>query len=242
MYKILLIDGDTEALEINQTYLQSAGFEVYTSASGHESLALVKMLKLDCIVMEAVLPGTDGFELCRNIRSISDMALIFLSTVGSEEDRIKGLTSGADDYLVKPCSLRELKVRIDTVLRRTLPCSGNTGGSSMTFGTLTVDPIAHRALCCGRDLMLTNREFELLLYFCTHPNRDLSFEELGIMLFGFYQESDRQSVMVVVSRLRKKLEVFSDLEGMIETVRSKGYHFYINFQPGESTHHNEFHR
>ena len=133
--------------------------------------------------------------------------------------------TGADDYIVKPYSIREVKVRIDVLLRRFKKVAPAESASVLTFQNLTIDMIAHKAFYKGDDLGLANREYEVLLYLASNPDKEITFEELGTALFGSYQVSDRRSVMVNVSRLRKKFEGNYELENMIETVWSKGYKF-----------------
>lgn len=126
---------------------------------------------------------------------------------------------------MKPYSLRELKARIDIVLRRFERTKSVADANRIIVQNLTIDKVAHKAFFKGDDLGLANREYEVLLYFAEHPNQDITFEDLGTALFGTYQEADRRSVMVNVSRLRKKFEGNFELENMIETVWSKGYKF-----------------
>ena len=147
------------------------------------------------------------------------------STKTTLDDRINGLMTGADDYIVKPYSIRELKVRIDVILRRTSNSTPVQSDNVLTFGNLTINKLEHKAYYRGEDMSLANREYEVLLYLATHPNKEVTFEELGTALFGAYMDSDRRSVMVNVSRLRKKMTIDFELENMIETVWSKGYKF-----------------
>lgn len=224
MPSLLLIDDDEEVLSINQKYLSGEGFTVHIASDPAKGVILAQKMQPDCIILDIMMPNADGYQVCRKIRSFSDVPLIFLTGKGSEDDKVKGLLTGADDYIVKPYSLRELKARITVLLRRSIqnvPSDNHT----LVIHDLSIDRIAHKATFKGKDLGLANREYEVLLYFAEHPNTDITFEELGTALFGTYQESDRRSVMVNVSRLRKKFEGNFELENMIETVWSKGYHF-----------------
>lgn len=225
MAKILLVDDDSEVLEINKKYLSREGFTVFTADTPQEGIACALQHKPDCILLDIMMPGMDGYEVCRRIRSFSTVPILFLTGKGSEEDKIEGLTGGADDYIVKPYSLRELKARIDIHVRRAEMEKTTQTDNLLVFRNLTIDQLSHKAFYKGSDLMLANREYEVLLYFATHPNVEVTFEELGTALFGSYQEMDRRSVMVNVSRLRKKMSVDFELENMIETVWSKGYRF-----------------
>ena len=226
MAEILLIDDDREVLEINRKYLTGEGFTVYTADSPRKGIAYAKKLSPDCILLDVMLPEMDGYEVCRRIRSFSAVPVLFLTGRGTEDDKIDGLTSGGDDYIVKPYSLRELKARIDVILRRMNQLHAASESHILTFGSLSIDKVAHKAFFQGTDLNLANREYEVLLYLAEHPDREVTFEELVTALFGSYQENDRRSVMVNVSRLRKRFEGNYELENRIETVWSRGYRFY----------------
>lgn len=225
MIKLLLIDDDSEVLEINKKYLTGEGYTVFTTDDPQKGIEYTRSHQPDCIILDVMMPHMDGYEVCSMIRSFSSVPIIFLTGRDSEDDKINGLLTGGDDYIVKPYSLRELKARIDVILRRAMRTFDNVSDHILTFGNLSVDQLAHKAFFKGEDLMLANREYEVLLYLATHPNQEISFEELGTALFGTYQELDRRSVMVNVSRLRKKMNLSYELENMIETVWSKGYKF-----------------
>lgn len=222
---ILLIDDDKEVLEINKKYLEREGLEVHAFASPVKGLQYAQSKPVDCVVLDVMMPGMDGYELCQRLRAFSSVPVIFLTGKGSEDDKINGLMTGADDYIVKPYSLRELKVRIDVILRRTAPKKDTESENTITFGKLVIDKLSHKAVYDGIDLGLANREYEVLLFLASHPNEEITFEQLGTALFGSYMETDRRSVMVNVSRLRKKMALDFELENMIETVWSKGYKF-----------------
>ncbi len=225
MAKLLLIDDDVEVLDINKKYLSGEGFTVYTTANPQKGVAYAKKIQPDCILLDVMMPEMDGFQVCAAIRKFSSAPIIFLTGKDSEDDKINGLVTGADDYIVKPYSLRELKARIDVILRRFGQTRTPQDTNTLTFHNLTVDKLAHKAFYKGEDLQLAKREYEVLLYLVTHPNQEVTFEDLGTALFGSYQEGDRRSVMVNVSRLRKKMTLDFELENMIETVWSKGYKF-----------------
>lgn len=226
MADILLIDDDTDVLEINRKFLTGEGFTVHIADTPQKGIDLARKLAPSCIVLDVMMPGMDGFEVCETIRTFSSAPIIFLTGRSSEDDKINGLLTGGDDYLVKPYGLRELSARIQALLRRaSLQPVPPVNANVLTFRDLTIDKLAHKAFYKGEDLYLANREYEVLLYLATHPNEEVTFEELGTALFGVYSEDDRRSVMVNVSRLRKKMTVDYVLENMIETVWSKGYRF-----------------
>lgn len=225
MSKLVMIDDDAEVLAINQKYLTGVGFTVYTAVSPKEGILSIREHLPDCILLDVMLPEADGYRVCRYIRSFSSVPILFLTARGSEEDVVRGLTCGGDDYLIKPYSLRELKARVDLLIRRRRQLESVSSDLLLTIGNLTIDKLAHKALYRGENLLLSNREYEVLLYLAEHADRDVTFEELGCALFGSYRESDRRSVMVNVSRLRKRFEGSYELENRIETVWSKGYRF-----------------
>lgn len=225
MASVLLIDDDKEVLTINKKYLTGEGYTVYATDEPIKGIAFAKKNPLDCIILDVMMPQMDGYEVCSKIREFSSVPIIFLTGKSSEDDKIQGLITGGDDYIVKPYSLRELTARIQVILRRAGATVKPTDENLLTFHNLSIDKVAHKASYKGEDLGLANREYEVLLYLATHPDKEVSFEELGTALFGSYQDSDRRSVMVNVSRLRKKMAIDFELENMLETVWSKGYKF-----------------
>lgn len=227
MATLLLMDDDEEVLSINRKYLSGQGYTVHAASDPLKGIALAKQCNPDCIILDIMMPKTDGYQVCQNIRTFSNVPIIFLTGKSSEDDKINGLLTGADDYIVKPYSLRELKARIDVLLRRFSQIKAPADSHTLQIQNLTIDKIAHKALFKGTDLALANREYEVLVYLAEHPNQEVTFKELGTALFGSYQETDRRSVMVNVSRLRKKFEGNYELENMIETVWSKGYRFIV---------------
>ena len=178
MFKLVLIDDDAEVLAINQKYLTGAGFTVYTAVSPKEGILSIRKHHPDCILLDVMLPEADGYRVCRYIRSFSSVPVLFLTARGSEEDVVRGLTCGGDDYLVKPYSLRELKARVDLLIRRRSQFAKDSSGLVLAIGNLTIDKIAHKAFYREQDLCLANREYEVLLYLAEHPDRDITFEEL----------------------------------------------------------------
>ena len=227
MAVLLLIDDDREVLQINKKYLTGEGYTVYITDNPKKGIEIAKKNSPDCILLDVMMPGMNGYEVCEIIRSFSTAPIIFLTGKSAEDDKITGLMKGADDYIVKPYSIRELKARIEVILRRVGGTKSPSSANTLTFGNLTINKLDHKAYFHDTDLGLANREYEVLLYLATHPNKEVTYEELGSALFETYMESDRRSVMVNVSRLRKKMTLDSELENMIETVWSKGYKFIV---------------
>ena len=228
MAKILFIDDDAEVLGINMKFMKNAGFEVYGSDKATAGIKLAKEKRPDCIILDVMMPEMDGFEVCRKIREFSDAPVIFLTGRSSEDDKLKGLMLGGDDYIVKPYSLNELKVRIDVVLRRVMKAIAQTDrqdGNTLEFGKVKIDRIGHKVFYDDEEVILTNSEYEALVFLIEHPDRTVTFEEIGKGIFGQYLDTDRQTIMVIMSRLRKKMKVSEQFSNMIETVWSKGYKF-----------------
>lgn len=221
-YNILLVDDDEDVLDINRKFLEKQNCNVKTAVSASHGLTILNKWEADCIVLDVMMPKVNGFSACKKYRSITNSPIIFLTGRTSEDDKIKGFGLGADDYLEKPYSLRELHVRILANIRRYQ--SYNTP-SGMNFGSLSIDIAAHKAYCGEEEIFLSNREFELLYLLVSNKNETVTFEDIGISMFGIYSEKDRRSVMVHMSRLRKRLERYPDIAVMIQTVWSIGYKF-----------------
>ena len=153
MFKLVLIDDDAEVLAINQKYLTGAGFTVYTAISPREGVLSIRKNLPDCILLDVMLPEADGYRVCRYIRSFSSVPILFLTARSSEEDVIRGLTCGGDDYLVKPYSLRELKARVDLLIRRRRQLAQASSDLVLTIGNLSIDricvsPTGNMKSCC----------------------------------------------------------------------------------------------
>ncbi len=221
MNKILFIDDDIELLEILSATFKEKGFKVKTCAAAKEGIAFLKKKDVDCIVLDVMMPEMDGFTAFDKIRKITQAPIIFLTGKVAEDDRIDGLTLGADDYIVKPFSVRELEARIKTVIRRV----GVATSTMQTYGPLEVDTVAHKVFCDDEEIVLTSREYELLIMIANFKGEVITYEDIGIFLWGAYTKNDRASVMVNVSRLRKKLDDKPLGAELIETVWTKGYRF-----------------
>lgn len=225
MHRLLLVDDDTEILSINSKYFAQNDYEVKTASNAAEGLSMVKSFQPECIVLDVMMPDVDGFQACKKYRTITKVPIIFLTGKTSENDKIKGFQLGADDYLEKPYSLRELSARILANIRRSQSYSAP---SSMTFGSLSINVIEHAAYYNKEIIPLSNREYELLYLLASQSNTLVTFKDIGEQMWGSYSDTDRRSVMVHISRLRKKLEAYHELIGIIETVWSKGYQFVWN--------------
>ena len=208
---------------INGEYLRGKGFQVCTAASAASALKKLEHFLPHCIVMDVMMPDIDGFEAFELIRKRSDAPILYLTGKTQQEDRIWGLTLGADDYIVKPCSLEELSLRIKINIRRQNKVRNEAG--VLEFPPLRIELVSHKTFYNKEEIPLSKREFELLVCLAKHPQEIMTFQQIGGELFGNYIDADRKNIMVSASRLRKKLEGYVGLENMIETAWGKGYCF-----------------
>ncbi len=227
MATLLFIDDDREVLVSNKKYFSEKGFNIFVASNPFDGINFAKKVHPDCILLDVMMPEMNGIEVCNEIRTFSSVPIIFVTGKGDEEDKIEGLISGADDYIVKPYSLRELEARINVHIKRTkqMKATIQANKNVLIFKDLKIDKLEHKAYYKDEDLCLANKEYMVLLHLASHPNEEVSFADLGQALFGIADDSDRRSVMVNVSRLRKKMAIDKSLEDMIETVWSKGYKF-----------------
>ena len=221
MYKLLIVDDDREILEITAAGFREKGHETSILESGEKVVSFVRRRAPDCVILDVMMPGIDGFELCKRIRKISNVPVIFLTGRVSEEDKVNGLLLGADDYIEKPFSFRELDARVQAAVRRMQAAVPG----KLIFPPLEIDVETHRAFCNGEDLQLSTREYDILYFFATTDKSVVLYGDIGKRVWGSYREQDRRSIMVMVSRLRKKLESNPVTARMIETVWSEGYRF-----------------
>lgn len=218
---ILLVDDDRELLGLLGRFLMGKGYQVFTAPTAMEAIAQLRQREVSCIVLDVMMPDMDGFTAFPLIRRLTKAPVLFMTGCTEEADRIRGLTLGADDYILKPCSMEELSLRIAINIRKSQLVHQNQ--DVLEFPPLRLELSTHSAYC-GRDkIPLSTREYDLLLLFARHPGELLTFEAIGKALNGAYLESDRKTVMVNTSRLRKKLEQYPGLENKIETVWGQGY-------------------
>ncbi|MER5475851.1 response regulator transcription factor [Streptomyces sp. NPDC002734] len=219
--RVLVVDDDPTVAEVVSGYLDRAGYQVDTTGDGYAALARAAERWPDLVVLDLMLPGMDGLEVCRRIRARGPVPVIMLTARGDEDDRILGLEVGADDYVTKPFSPRELVLRVGSVLRRTGPAAASR---PVRVAGLTVDPAARRATRNGVELALTLREFDLLAFLLRHPGRVHSREELMREVWG-WDFGDLSTVTVHVRRLRGKVEDDPARPRLIQTVWGVGYRF-----------------
>ncbi|MFH9670950.1 response regulator [Streptomyces sp. NPDC017405] len=219
--RILVVDDDATVAEIVAGYLGRAGYDVDRAGDGPAALARAAANWPDLVVLDLMLPGMDGLEVCRRLRARAPVPVVMLTARGDEDDRVLGLEVGADDYVTKPFSPRELVLRVRSVLRRTLPAADPR---PLAAAGLTVDPAARRATRSGTELALTLREFDLLAFFLRHPGRAWSREDLMREVWG-WDFGDLSTVTVHVRRLRGKVEDDPARPRLVQTVWGVGYRF-----------------
>ena len=220
--RILVVDDDVKAVELVKLYLSRDGYRVMTANDGLEALRLAQESHPDLIVLDLMLPGMDGLEICRTIRRESDVPIIMLTARTTDEDKLTGLGMGADDYVTKPFSPRELAARVRAVLRR-LP--GERGPDEIKYGEITINFKKHEVFLGGIPLNLTPVEFKLLGVLVKEPGRVFSREQLIEDALGFDFEGFNRTIDVHILNLRRKLEPEPGRPKYIKTVYGAGYKF-----------------
>jgi DNA-binding response OmpR family regulator len=223
--RVLVVDDDPTVSEVVARYLERDGYVVETVADGRTALDRALAEPPDLVVLDLMLPGIDGLEVCRRLRALAPVPIVILTARGQENDRIVGLDLGADDYVAKPFSTKELVARVRAVLRRArgpLAPSGPDAPSVYTDGDLEVEVAARQARLAGAVVSLTAREFELLAFLVRHPGRAFRRDELLEGVWG-YRYGDTSTVTVHVRRLREKIEPDPSTPVRIATVWGVGY-------------------
>jgi DNA-binding response OmpR family regulator len=218
--RVLVVDDDVKTVELVKLYLNRDGYRVLTAYDGTEALRLAREGHPDLIVLDLMLPGIDGLEICRTLRGESDVPIIMLTARTTEGDRLTGLDLGADDYVPKPFSPKELAARVRAVLRR-LP--GERGPDEIKYGELTVNFLRHEASLAGRPLNLTTVEFKLLGVLAKEPGRVFSRAQLIEKALGYAFEGFDRTIDVHILNLRRKLEPDPSHPKYLKTVYGAGY-------------------
>ncbi|OGO44523.1 MAG: DNA-binding response regulator [Chloroflexi bacterium RBG_16_60_22] len=218
--RVLVVDDDVKTVELVKLYLNRDGYRVLTAYEGNEALRLARESHPDLIVLDLMLPGIDGLEICRVLRAESDVPIIMLTARATDDDRLAGLDTGADDYVTKPFSPRELAARVRAVLRR-LP--GERGPEKIEHGALTVNFLKHEAYLDGRSLNLTPIEFKVLGALVKEPGRVFSRAQIIEKALGFDFDGFDRTIDVHILKLRRKLEPDPRHPRFIKTVYGAGY-------------------
>ena len=221
--KILVVDDEPAIVEVLVYNLQRASYKVVVARDGREALDKARVEAPDLVILDLMLPLLDGLEVCRALRRERDVPIIMLTARDSEVDRVVGLELGADDYVVKPFSVRELMARVGSVLRRATPRHHEAEADLVHVGRLTVDIARHEARLLESDLGLTALEFDLLYCLARHAGQVLNREQLLAQVWGYDYYGDLRVVDAAIKRLRAKLRQAAPDRDLIATVRGVGY-------------------
>jgi DNA-binding response OmpR family regulator len=221
MNTVLVVDDEPIVRDVIVRYLQRDGFTTLEAGDGDRARELIETAEPTLVVLDVMLPGTDGLELCRWIRSRSDLPVIMLTARGEESDRIVGLELGADDYVTKPFSPRELAARVRTVLRRS--GAAKARAEQLEFDDVAIDGASREVTKAGRPVTLTAREFDLLWFLASNPRRVFSRSHIMDRVWGHSPALDTGTVTVHIRRLREKLETDPARPAHLQTVWGVGY-------------------
>lgn len=214
-YRLLAVDDEPDILRTNRRYLEARGYQVDTAVCASEALELLRNQHYDCILLDVLLPDMDGFALCEAVRSVTTAPILFLSCMDNEEDKIKRLMAGGEDYITKPYSLKELAARVYAQVRR---------GAMKGF---SIDHQNQFLRIGNRIIPLAQKEYELFLFLLGNPGRVLPAAELYQKIWHTGKPDSANTVAVHITRLRRKLEDAESVIGQIETVRGEGYRFLL---------------
>jgi two-component system phosphate regulon response regulator PhoB len=220
--KLLLVEDDTALAELLEYRFESEGYDVRVCGDGEEAMILASEDVPDLVILDWMIEGISGIEVCRRLRrdkATAHVPIIMLTAREAEDDRVRGLETGADDYLTKPFSPRELLARVSAVLRRVRPA---LAGETIEVGDLKLDPVAHKVERCGRQLQIGPTEYRLIKFFMEHPRRVFTRGQLLDAVWGNASEVEERTVDVHIRRLRKAITV-ENARDPIRTVRSAGY-------------------
>ena len=220
MTAILIVEDEAKTAETVRLYLERAGYEVAVAGDGRSGLALARSGRFGLVVLDLMLPEIDGLTVCQRLRHESDVRILMLTARSTEDDRIGGLDLGADDYVTKPFSPRELTLRVGAVLRR--KTAGGRGGAQLEHANLRLDPDRHRCFVAGQEITLTAKEFDLLMSLMSRPGRVMTRDVLLEQVWGTDIAVTSRTIDTHLKRLREKLGPAGSL---IETVRGVGYRF-----------------
>lgn len=225
MKEILIIEDDQAIAELERDYLEAADFQVTIANDGAQGAELARDNDYALIVLDLMLPSVDGYSICRSIRREKQTPILMVSARREEVDKIRGLGLGADDYMVKPFSPAELVARVKAHISRFERLTGAKPDEVILVGALEIQVGSHRVLVEGKEVTLTNREFELLLFLARHRGIVFSRDELYEKIWGQEAVGDTATVMVHIGRLREKIEPHPEKPTYIETVWGAGYRF-----------------
>lgn len=225
MPNILVVDDEQKIREIIRIYLEPEGFQVTEAENGRMALDILSRETFDLVILDLMMPDVDGWAVCREVRKNSSVPMIMLTARGDEIDRVLGLELGADDYMVKPFSPREMVARVKAVLRRTLPEEPKK--SLLQFDGMTIDPASRQVCVLGRPVSLTPKEYDLLYFLAQSPGRVYTREQLLENVWGYDFFGEVRTVDTHVTRLREKLARVKEAPQYVSTVWGVGYKFEV---------------
>lgn len=223
--RILIVDDEPQVLEVLKLYLSRDGFRVTTVGDGQSALTAFETHTPDLVVLDLMLPKVDGFQVFKELRGKSAVPIIMLTARGDELDRVLGLELGADDYIVKPFSPREVVARVKNVLRRVSQPAPDSGEQALTYGDLRIDPRTHLVETNQHEVELTSKEFDLLYFLAKHPGQVFTRAQLLDKVWGYEFYGDASTVTVHIRRLREKIEPDPAQPRYLSTVWGVGYKF-----------------
>ncbi len=227
MSKILIVEDEESIAELEKDYLELSGFEVEIENNGTDGLERALKEEYDLLILDLMLPGTDGFEICRRVREIKNTPIIMVSAKKEDIDKIRGLGLGADDYITKPFSPSELVARVKAHLERyrRLVSSNTQENDVVEIRGLKIDKTARRVYLNGEEKAFTTKEFDLLTFLASHPNRVFTKEELFNKIWDMESLGDIATVTVHIKKIREKIELNTAKPQYIETIWGVGYRF-----------------
>jgi DNA-binding response OmpR family regulator len=230
--KILVVEDEENIQDVCRRYMEREGYDVSVASDGQQGWERFHQCIPDLIIIDIMMPKMDGYELCEKIRRESEVPIIMLTARGEERDRVMGLTLGADDYLTKPFSPRELMLRIRNIFRRVMQGSRKSATKDepriLEFNTIRIDPMMRRVTINEQPVDLTVKEFDVLHVMSSQPGRVFSKGQLLDLVWGFDKEVDTSAVTVLIRRLREKVEQNASQPKLIHTVWGIGYKFEPN--------------
>lgn len=224
--KILIVDDDTNICELLRLYLEKDGFETVLASDGEQAIYVFQKAKPDLILLDIMLPKLDGWQVCREIRKISDTPIIMLTAKGETFDKILGLELGADDYVSKPFDAKEVIARIKAVLRRSNDKDKSDAVKKVVFDKLKINLTNYELVVDGKQIDTPPKELELVYHLASNPNRVYTRDQLLDEVWGFDYYGDSRTVDVHIKRLREKLENISE-QWSLKTVWGVGYKFEV---------------
>lgn len=227
MKKILIIEDDKSISELQKDYLEMSGYDVVCAFDGNSGFEYIKNENFDLIILDLMLPEKNGFDILREISDSKQIPVLIVSAKSDETYKIKGLNLGADDYITKPFGMGELVARVNSHIKTYEKFNNNSKGKLITVGELSIDKLDRRVYIDDNEVLLTQKEFDLLLFLAENPNRVFSKEYLFERVWGYDSLSDASTITVHVARIREKIETNSERRQYVETVWGAGYRFKI---------------